>query len=351
MRIIIDISHPAHVHLFKNVAIKMLANKHEVLFTTREKDCTIALLDYYQFNYICFGKNFKSFIGKLWGMLYFTFKLLKVSKTFNPDLLISHTSVYASLTSFIINKPHITLDDTGNNEQLLFAKLFAKVIITPDCHHKNLGKKQIKYKGYHELAYLHPNNFTPSLEVLSKYNIDKDIKFVIVRIVSWNASHDIGMKGINSRELEMLIKTISVYAKIYISSEIPLSENYKSLELNILPQDIHHILAYATLYFGEGASMASECAMLGTPVIYTNKAMAGTILEQQKYGLLFWIKDFSEALNKVVELLNTPNLKEVFLKKKNIMISEKIDVSSFLEGFLEDNQKNYSFIKMSKNNS
>ena len=40
------------------------------------------------------------------------------------------------------------------------------------------------------------------------------------------------------------------------------------------------------LFIGEGATMASECAVMGTPSIYINSLTAGT-LEDQENGLIF----------------------------------------------------------------
>ena len=48
------------------------------------------------------------------------------------------------------------------------------------------------------------------------------------------------------------------------------------------------------LYIGEGATMASECAMLGTPAMYINTLGAGTLEEQEKYGLIFCYKSQTE---------------------------------------------------------
>ncbi len=58
MRILIDIGHPGHVHLFKNFAKEMINRKNEVLFTTREKECEIELLIFYKFKYISFGQKY-----------------------------------------------------------------------------------------------------------------------------------------------------------------------------------------------------------------------------------------------------------------------------------------------------
>ena len=71
MNILIDIGHPAHVHLFRCFAHDMMEVGHKVLFTCRDKEFEIALLEAEGFEYDCFGKKYKSTAGKLWGLLKF----------------------------------------------------------------------------------------------------------------------------------------------------------------------------------------------------------------------------------------------------------------------------------------
>ena len=65
MKILIDIGHPAHVYLFKNLCIELIKKGHIVFFTTREKEITLSLLNSFNFNYKSFGKNYKGIFGKL----------------------------------------------------------------------------------------------------------------------------------------------------------------------------------------------------------------------------------------------------------------------------------------------
>jgi uncharacterized protein len=60
MNILIDIGHPAHVHLFKNFAKQMIEKGNKVLFTCRDKEFEIKLLESNGFDYISFGKKYKS---------------------------------------------------------------------------------------------------------------------------------------------------------------------------------------------------------------------------------------------------------------------------------------------------
>jgi len=66
LRIVIDIGHPAHVHLFKNFAFEMQIKGNELFFTCREKEFEIELLRHYGFNFQSLGEKYHSATGKLW---------------------------------------------------------------------------------------------------------------------------------------------------------------------------------------------------------------------------------------------------------------------------------------------
>ena len=45
MRVLFDMGHPAHVHLFKNIIKKLTADGHEVKITARDKEVTLAFTE------------------------------------------------------------------------------------------------------------------------------------------------------------------------------------------------------------------------------------------------------------------------------------------------------------------
>ena len=57
MKLLIDILHPAHVHIFKNLIRELEAEGHEVHLTMREKDCSRDLLEQYGFSANQTGKD------------------------------------------------------------------------------------------------------------------------------------------------------------------------------------------------------------------------------------------------------------------------------------------------------
>jgi predicted glycosyltransferase len=205
----------------------------------------------------------------------------------------------------------------------------------------DLGPKQVRYPGYHELAYLHPNRFTPNPEVLKEIGLTENDKFFVVRFVSWEASHDIGQKGLSLEDKRKLIDTLKPYGKIIITSEKPLPEEFEEYKMRICPTKMHDLLYYATLLYGESATMSSECAVLGTHSFFIYFAGLGNTDEQEKkYNLVYNYKTDRESINssfeRLNELLQIDNLKELGRMKREILLKDKIDVTQFLIDLIEN---------------
>lgn len=350
MKILIDIGHPAHVHLFKNFAWQMQKKGHKILFTCRDKEFEIYLLKKYGFEYRSFGKKYSSKFGKILGLIEFDFKEFISGLKFKPDMFLSHGSMYAAHAAYILRKPHISLEDTFNQEQVRLYKPFTDVILTGDYSHPDLGEKETRYKGYHELAYLHPNYFSPDKTVLEELGVKENEKYVIIRFVSWQATHDAGHKGITFENKLKAVKEFEKYAKVFISSESELPKELEAYRIKIEPHRMHDALAFASLLFGESTTMAEECAMLGVPacIIYKHKTYYTQHLEND-YELLFNYtleeSDQLKAIEKGVELLNTPNLKEQWQEKRNKMLADKIDVTAFMVWFVENYPSSVQILK------
>lgn len=335
MRILIDIGHPAHVHLFKCFAHEMESAGHKVLFTCREKEFEIALLKGEGFSYKSFGKKYSSMAGKLYGLVKFTIMEVWTAVKFKPDVFLSHGSMYAAIASFFCHKPHISFEDTYNFEQIRLYRPFTNIILTGNYEHPFISKKEIRYAGYHELAYLHPTRFTPDPAVFKELGLEQNDKFVLLRFVSWKATHDVGHKGISLENKYRVVKELSQYAKVYISAEGSLPPDMEQYRIKINPIRMHHVLAYASLVFGESATMVSEGVVLGTSGIYIdNVGRYYTTDEQNKYDMCYCytesLEDQNAAIEKAVELIGRDDLKAEWADKRSALLADKIDVTGFL---------------------
>lgn len=286
-RILIEIGHPAHVHHFKHLYWDLVKIGWTGLFVTKDKECAIDLLKAYHLPYKVLGKTRKGIAKKILSLPYFSIKMFVTAREFRPDIFISRVSPLSGYASWLLRKPHVTFTDTENVRLLdSISQPFADVILTSDVYLRNHGPKQLRYPGYHELAYLHPSRFKPEPAVLQSLDIDPNSGYAIVRFVTWGAHHDIGNSGFNRSNRIKLVRELTRYLHVYISSEGGVPDELNGYKLKIPAESMHHVLAGAQLFVGESATMASECAMLGTPALYLNSNHYGSTDSQARYGLI-----------------------------------------------------------------
>ena len=337
MRILIDIGHPAHVHYFRNFIKIMEGKGHEFCVIARDKECTIELLYNYKIAFLSRGRGSDTLVGKLIYMLYADLFILQKALKFKPDLFLSFTTPYPGHVAKLLNRPHIGFTDTEHAKLGRLTSLpFTTNVLTPQCYYKDLGSRQSRFNGFMELCYLHPNYFQPDENVIKILRLEETQKYALIRFVSWNASHDIGHSGLDYRTKIELVRLISKHMRVFISSEKKIPDELIQYKIKISPDKMHDVLFYAALFVGEGATMASECAMLGTPAIYVNSLDAGTLQDQAKSGLIFSFRGSIGVIEKVHELLQISTLKEDFQYHRQQLISENIDVTAFMVWFVEN---------------
>ncbi|AKB17608.1 DUF354 domain-containing protein [Methanosarcina sp. WWM596] len=341
MNILFDIGHPKDVNVFKNVIWNLQERGHETKIVARAKENTKRVLEEYGFEYeVC--RYYKTMLGKALGILMNDLWLYKQVRLFKPDVFVSPGSPYSAHVSRILKKPHIAFSDTeiaGLVIKLTFP--FTDKIYTSNSFYLDLGPKQERFDGYYELAYLHPKYFTPNKEVLNKYQLND--KYIILRLSALSSHHDINATGLNFKteeELREYVNQLEKYGRVVISSDTTAWQTVKDYQLKIDPKDLHDVIYFSALCIGEGATMASEAAILGVPSIYVSNTRRGYLNElEEKYGLAYTILDRSTALDKAVSLLKNDTLKEEWLLKKQNMLEEKVGVVEFIVNMIENSGK------------
>lgn len=339
MRIVVDIGHPAHVHFFKNFIWEMKGRGHEVLITATRKDVSLELLNNYGFDYIDMGSYGNSSIKKILNVPLMALKMYKKVNNFKPDIFVGISAIRAAHASKLTRKPCIVFDDTEHSkwEHILYAP-GADIICTPSCFKKDLGKKQVRYDGYHELAYLHPDYFEPDPSVLQYIGLKQGDKFAVVRFVAWKAVHDINQHGFSPSGRRRLIEELEKKVPVFITSEKPLPEEFSQYSANIPPQMLHDLLYYAELCVSEGGTTGTEAAALGTPAIHisTTAQYCGNFDDMsQNYGLIETCSDENTAINRAIELLDNGKTKGEWRRKRQKMLAGKIDVTRFMLKLVE----------------
>ncbi len=334
MNILFDIIHPAHVHLFKNFIKYLKEGEHNVFVTSRGKDVTVDLLDHYKIDHIKISDTLSSPMGMIKEQLARNWEIFKLHRqhkfdmAFGTSISIGHLSAVSKVKSFIFNED----DDNSQPTFCLAGYPFATGVCIPECiqHYRFLGKR-IFHNSYHELAYLHPDNYVPDESVLEKYGLEK-YNYIIARFSALQAHHDIGKKGISNELWEQILK---------ITGDIPLIKSVENMKTHqIDPWDMHHILAFSKMLVSDSQSMTMEAANLGTPSIrYSSFVGKLSVVEELDhiYGLTFGVKpgDDEKMLNKLKELLNTENLEDLFAEKRKKMLEDKIDLNKWIIDLFE----------------
>jgi predicted glycosyltransferase len=268
-----------------------------------------------------------------------------------PDLLIGtdwaivHVGRLFNIPSMVFNE-----DDTLATPENKVFYPFARTLVLPDCCDKGMWeKKRVSYSGYHELAYLHPNRFTPDSDMVNE-KTGGGMPYIIIRLVKLTASHDVGKKGLG---LSIILKLIEKYGndyRFFISMEdrsIPELEKYRfGFDLNLM----HHFIAGAALVISDSQTMIAEAAVLGTPSVRFNDFVGkiGYLEElEHKYKLTFGIPTGKpdELIKRVDDLLTMPDLKPKWHERRKKMLEEMIDVTAFMEWFIENYPESKKKIK------
>jgi len=283
MKILFDLQHPAHLHFFRNVIGLLREDGHAIKVTARHKDILVDLAREYGFDIEVFGVSRPGVANLAGEFLYREYRLNRILSDFRPDCVFAIAGTYASVLARIRNIPVYIFYDTEHAVlSNLVAYPFATCIYVPRCYRKEIRWNHVRYNGYHELAYLHPNYFRPDDAVLKEIGVQKGEIFTIVRFVGWAAMHDVGRKGFSEEKKIDAVNVLEKYGKVFITCEGDLPWELERYRLRINVSKIHHAMAFSSLIFGESATMASEGAVLGVPGIFLDPVGRGYTDEQER---------------------------------------------------------------------
>ncbi len=351
------LNHPAHYHLFKNAIKELTLKGHECEIFARPKDVLIELMENDGIKYQVLQETTRSkkriISSSIYGLIVKNIKLSKYIINKKPKLLIG-TDWSITNVGRIFNIPSLVFneDDTSATPENKIFYPLAKSLILPDCCDTGLWEnKKITYAGYHELAYLHPNQFNFEPKYITQYR-DCNKPYIIVRLVKLTASHDKGKSGLAHSVLDQIIELSKNKYQIFISFEGEIIQKYEKYKIKFNPVIMHHFLAGAHLVIGDSQTMIAEAAILGTPAVRINDFVGKlSYLDEieKKYNLAFGYKISEQKyfILKIIELLNTENLKSIWKEKLHQFYKDKIDVTAFMVWFIE----NYpASIRTMKNN-
>ncbi|MGZ4688338.1 MAG: DUF354 domain-containing protein [Acidimicrobiia bacterium] len=338
MRVLIDILHPAHVHFYRNFYDVMSGRGHELCITARDKDRSVDLLEQYGLPYEQISVQKSGSVGMVVEMTQRTGALMKVMQRFQPDVMTGIMGPSIALAGAIRRVPSVVFYDTEFARQTnWFTYPLAYSVVTPDCYQGKVRGTHVRYAGYHELAYLHPNRFQPDPGKLAAFGVSPDERYSIVRFVSWQAVHDRRETGFSGAQKRDLVAMLERHGRVLISSEAPLPDDLARYEVKGPVEDIHHLLAHAQLIVGESATMSSEAAVLGVPAVMIATTGRGyTDDEERRYGLVrHFTEDQYDRAVTTVEKLFAESPRELGALARQRLLDDKIDVTQWMVDYFE----------------
>lgn len=366
MNILVELVHPAHFYYYRDTIANLRRAGHHVIVALTTKDLLEDIVRESGIEYvnIC-PKPLKKY-GK-WGlicdMLVRDWRMMKLAIKYKVNL-ISGSSVESAQIGWLLRIPNINI---GEDDAHIVPKYtnsiapFVDVRVSPEsCDNGKIEPKSVHYPGFLKLSYLHPNDFTPSRDVIKRYGISADEPYFLIRFSALNAHHDKGIKGISTEIAQRLIDILSPHGKIYITSERPLEPQFEKYRIKINPLDMHHVMAFASLYIGDSQTMAAEAGVLGVPFVRFNDFVGriGYLRELEDiyelgYGIhatplaadspirradgLAQPSGVEALYERVEQLVAMPaeERKATFQSRREKMLSEKIDCAKFLTWFIE----------------
>jgi predicted glycosyltransferase len=327
MRVLIEAHHPAHIHFFKHAVRTWRARGDDVLLIGRDRDVMRRLLAAYDF--IPYEVSTRASTNNRFPLVEMLERQAKVGAAiarFRPDVVLSVMGSCAQ-SAFVLRVPNVIFTDSEHQTfSHRIAHPFATRIYTPECFWKDLGSKQRRYAGYHELAFLHPSRFAPDPSVLRRLGSPAPGSYAVLRVSAWNTLHDVGNRGFGT-ELDTFMEQLTARLPVFVAAEDnKISARWASHRLVIEPHEFHDVLAHARLVVTEGASTASEAACLGVPVVYVNTIRLGYLDEQEsRYGLVRNRPGGAGALEQCLELLDSSPA--VFQAARDRLVADHVDVT------------------------
>ena len=337
MHVFVAIQHPAHVHFFRHAISELEAEGHRVDVFVRDKEVIRDLLDAHgvEHTVLADAAAASSLPTLAATQIRYEARLLREARKRDPDVMVEIGGTAVAHVSKLVDARSVVFTDTEHatlSNAVTFP--FADAVWTPECFTEDVGGKQVRYPGYHELAYLHPDRFDPDPTVLEAAGVGPDESFVVFRLVSWNASHDVGAGGVDDAA-DVVRRIEETGTTVLVTAEGDLPPALADRQVSVAPERMHDLLAHADLFVGEGATMAAESAVLGTPALYVNTLRMGYTDElEAEYGLL---ENFNgderhrRAVERAVEILggDGPAAAEWAARRRRLL-AEKRDTTEFV---------------------
>lgn len=330
--VVIDIIHYPHINFYKN-AIKIITEKSidlHVILRPRGKLISIFRKECPDIPFILVGDHRKTILGKIFDMIERDIIFINYLRKINFDAGTAVGGVNITHASKFLAKPSIIFtDDLEYKLQYYLYSPIATHIILPKSIPAD-GERFLKYNGFKELAYLHPNHFSPDKKALRTYNLNP-YEYIFIREVS---NKSLNYRKTKMGQLSKILdhikeKKLKILISIEDKSLIDLFKDH-CIILKEPIEDIYSLMSYALFAVSSGDSMARESCLVGTPAIYTGGRDMAVNNELIKRSCMFKVEDEKE-IKKTIDYIIENNIKEEVQNKINQAIrTEWVDTTEVI---------------------
>lgn len=341
--ILVDIGHPGHVHLYRVAIHAWKAAGHRVVVAIRDRGLVPELLTAYGIEHEVVSRVKTSFAGLVYELLEHDWGVVRMAIRHKADVL-TGTSVCITHAGFLLRRPSVVLNEDDKHYLHAWSTLaypIASAIVTPFALTDTKTPKYICHNSLHELAYLHPDHFTPDPTVLDELGLAHGERFFIVRFVALQAHHDFSHRGLSVEQRLALLRLLEQYGRVFVSDEALPASDRGRYRLLIHPSRIHHVMYYATLLVGDSQTMAVEAAVLGTTAFRCNTFVRECSIINElddRYGLIrsYHPRDFDRMMQDLLHLLDQPDLPARGKERRERLLRDKGNFANFVERVVLD---------------
>lgn len=337
MNILVDIGHPSDVHFFKHAIAAWQDRGHEVHVTCRRIPVAMRLLDHLGIAYRIVSRKRTGALGLGMELIEHAVRLYPMLRRWKIDAAVSFGGTFTVHAARLAGCRAIVFYDTDTAviaNRITYP--FASVIATPDIYPRDLGSKHVRFRGLKECAYLHPETFTPSPGVLSKYGISPDESFSVVRFIAWEASHDIGITPATAAQKQKLVQELAAIGKVLQVPEQKANQGFTINAEAIAPEDYHTLLYHARCCVTEGATTAAEAVLLGTPALYINPILVCYLRELARLELLRVPNSGEEPSDALARMMGGEETKDAFRQRTRDFVASQDNVLDFVVRLVEN---------------
>lgn len=330
--VLIEVVHPADVLFFANPIRLLVQRGYRIHIASRDKDVAIGLLDELKLEHLPLTKAGSGLFGMALELIRRDVSLAMLARKIRPDVLCGFGGVSISHVGKALSIPAIAFYDTDQAvlQQRLTLPFLTHQYVPEVYDGPTKAGHHTRFRGVKGLSYLHPKYFRAELSRAISAGYAQASSNYVIRLVNWQSNHDIGKRGWSLDTVRCIVHHLSAKGKVHISTERRLPADLQEFAYSGSFTDFHHLLAYADLYVGESATIATEAVLLGVPSVYAVKDRRSYIDELAELQLL--TSTDALELDKLLAVLDSTAARprSEFLKLRDAWLSNHVDLVDYV---------------------